>query len=153
MHSANRPYSRIEINKGFSKIKNQLHIEALHRGFKFDGRQVAYFEDVYTGIIFRGGEKYEYEHIRSAENAHSEFKAIHTDREIALLVNHRDNIGVTSVAINKFKDKYKIEERILNNSDAISRFNINVRLTKQNVRKADRSIQELSRQILNSRGQ
>ncbi|WP_051931277.1 hypothetical protein [Gillisia sp. Hel_I_29] len=151
MHDIIRPYSRIDINKEFIKVKKKLHDEAVIRGVELDGRPVSYFEDVYTGSIFRGGEKYEYEHIRSAENLHSEYKNIHTDKEIALIVNHRNNIGVTSLEINRFKDKYRIEDRILNDDDLIRKFQIDVFLTKRNVSKADTSINEMSLQILRDR--
>ena len=146
-----RPYSRIEINKQFKRVKNQMHLEALSRGFEYDGKQIAYYTDVYTGLVFRGGENYEYEHIRSSENIHSKFKNVHTDKEIALIVNHRDNIGVTSFEINRFKDRYKIEERILNDDNLIRKFQIDVKLTRQNLGKADKSIQEMSNSILKNR--
>ena len=88
MINPNRPYSRIEIDKQFAKVKRSMHKNAIIVGLEKYGENVAYFEDVYTGLAFKGGDSSEYEHIRSSENIHSKFKATHTDEEIALIVNH-----------------------------------------------------------------
>ena len=93
MINPHRPYTRIEIDKQFSKVKRLMHKNALIVGLEKYGENVAYFEDIYTGLAFKGGDNYEYEHIRSSENIHSKFKATHTDEEIALIVNHQDNVA------------------------------------------------------------
>lgn len=151
MINPKRPYSRIEIDKEFRKVKEQMHKEAQQRGLKQFGEEVAYHTDVYTGTSFKGGDNYEYEHIRSSENVFEKYKSSHTDKEIALIVNCAENIGVTSFEINRHKDKYRIEDRILKYPEKIRKYNINLALTKENVEKADASISKLATEILEHR--
>lgn len=151
MINANRLYSRSEIEKEFKKVKSRMHIEAKKLGKKYYGEDVAYFEDVYTGEIYKGGDRYEYEHIRSSENIFTKYKSTHTDKEIALIANCTDNVAVTSFEINRHKDKYQIEERILNDPAKILKFKINVKLTESNVKKADETIMKVASELLKNR--
>jgi len=146
-----RPYSRLEIDKEFRKVKRIMHKKALEKGVKTDGKKIAYYIDVYTGLIFRGGDKYDYEHIRSSENLHTKFKATHTDKEIALIVNHLDNVGVTHRSLNQYKDKYPIESRILNDSTKVLKYKIDKVLAEKNIRKADKSIKKIASELLKKR--
>lgn len=99
MHSS-RPYSRLEIDKEFIKMKAAMHDEALTRG---NGR--ALFDDCYTGKTLVGGDPYDYEHIFSSEAIHSKYKHLLSDQEIALVVNCPENVGVTMRVINQSKGK------------------------------------------------
>ena len=71
MIDSTRPYRRIEIDKVFAKVKSQMHIDALIRG----GDGLALYIDLYTGKALRGGDAYDYEHIRSSEEIHSKYKS------------------------------------------------------------------------------
>lgn len=144
MKSYGRKYSRIEINREFRRVKASMHNDALKKGLDHFGEEVAYYEDVYTGLIFKGGDNYEYEHIRSSESLFMRFRDSHTNEEIALIVNHPCNVSVTHFNINRYKDKYSIEERILSNPKKIKEFKIDIELTKKNVLRADQAIEEIS---------
>jgi len=146
-----RPYSRLEIDKEFQKVKRLMHKKALKKGYKIDGKKTAYYKDVYTGLIFRGGDRYDYEHIRSSENLHTKFKATHTDKEIALIVNHLDNVGVTDRDLNNYKDKYPIESRILNDPTKLLKYKINKKLAEKNIKKADKSIAKIAAELVKNR--
>lgn len=63
-----RPYRRTEIDKVFARVKATMHKRALERG-----NGVAYYTDIYTGLILRGGDPYDYEHIRSSEDLYMRY--------------------------------------------------------------------------------
>jgi len=132
----NRPYTRLAIDSVFAKRKALMHNEAVQRGIAFDGKNLALYTDCYTGKILRGGDPYDYEHIISAEEAFNYLKAFYNDNEIAVMVNHPDNVAVTLRSINKYKGKYSLEERLLKNPKKIKEFEIDVVLAKQNLEKA-----------------
>ena len=98
-----RPYSRLAIDKVFTKTKASMQQAALERG----GDGLALYTDVYTGETLRGGDAYDYEHLRSSEAVHTQFKSLLTDDQIALVVNCPENVGVTLSSINKSKRKRK----------------------------------------------
>ena len=148
MMDYNRPYSRIAINKAFVKRKCEMHKEAIVRGVNFDGIKLALYEDVYTGIQYRGGDSYEYEHLRSSHSVFEKFKHLHTDEEIAKIVNIPENVGITSFEINRHKDKYQMETRILEYPEKIINFMIDINLTKANLKKADKAMMKVSKEIL-----
>lgn len=102
----NRPYSRLAIDLIFTKTKAAMQKEALIRG----GDGLALYTDVYTGKMLRGGDAYDYEHLRSSEALHTQFKSLLTDDQIALVVNCPENVGVTLRCINQSKGKRKMEE-------------------------------------------
>ena len=58
----NRPYNRTEINKGFDKVKAEMHKEALAKGHAKYKDNKALYQDGYTGEELRGGDAYEYDH-------------------------------------------------------------------------------------------
>ena len=109
MLDKNRPYRRIEIDKEFGKAKRAMHAVALSRG-KAKGFTHALYQDIYTGKQLRGGDPYDYDHIRSSEEIHSKYKSILNDDQIALVVNCPENIGVTLSSINKSKGKRRMED-------------------------------------------
>lgn len=74
----NRPYNRDAINKVFEKIKAEMHQEAIKRGRKKYGKEIASYKDGYSGKELRGGEMYEYDHARSAEETFN--KSVLTDK-------------------------------------------------------------------------
>lgn len=98
--SSSRPYSRLEIDKEFTKVKATMHAEAMIRG---NGR--ASYRDCYTGKPLIGGEDYDYEHIYSSEWVHSTYKHLLTDEQIAKVANCPENVGVTLRVINQSKGK------------------------------------------------
>ncbi|MHA7941727.1 hypothetical protein ACJOV8_001435 [Formosa sp. 3Alg 14/1] len=149
MIDPNRPYSRLAINKVFTKLKQYMHKEALKRGLAFDDINVALYNDVYTNLIFRGGDNYEYEHLRSSQNVFEKYKHLHTDEDIAKIVNVPENVGITSFEINRHKDKYAMETRILNDSNKIALYNIDVKRTKKHLKQADLAMEKMSKSILN----
>ena len=67
MIHSDRPYSRLAIDKVFAKTKAGMQQAALIRG----GDGLALYTDVYTGKTLRGGDPYDYEHIRSSEAVHT----------------------------------------------------------------------------------
>ncbi len=136
----NRPYCRIEIDLAFAKRKALMHTDALERGKSYDNQDLALYYDCYSGKLLRGGDRYDYEHIISAEAVFERFKSTHTDKQIAELVNHPDNVATTLRSINQYKGKYDLESRILNNPQKIIEFEIDVELTKRNLHKAEKAI-------------
>ena len=64
-----RPYRRTEIDKIFTKTKAAMQQAALILG----GDGLALYTDVYTGKTLRGGDAYDYEHLRSSEAVHTQF--------------------------------------------------------------------------------
>lgn len=143
MTDPNRPYSRLAIDKIFSKNKATMQQAALIRG----GDGLALYTDVYTGKTLRGGDAYDYEHLRSSEAVHTQFKSLLTDDQIALVVNCPENVGVTLTFINKSKGKRKMEDW-LNNPSNIFTNSIDLKLTLANLKKADEGIERMARSFL-----
>ena len=121
-----------------------MHQDALMRGD--DGR--ALYTDCYTGEILRGGDRYDYEHIRSAEAVFMEYRNRLTNSEIAEVVNCPENVSVTLRTINQSKGKYKMEDW-LDNSINIDTHNINIKVTNLSIIKADLGINLKAKEILN----
>ena len=138
-----RPYHRTEIDLLFTKVKSQLHQEALVRG----GNGIALYPDCYTGETLRGGNRYDYEHIRSSEAVFMMYRERLTNHEIAEVVNCAENVSVTFRTINQSKGKMKMEDWLANASN-VSNYGINVALTKNALANADRGIQQKVREIL-----
>ncbi|TWI00429.1 hypothetical protein IQ05_01076 [Flavobacterium tiangeerense] len=138
-----RPYSRIAIDKIFATRKKAMQKEALIRGS--DG--IALYTDCYTGQILRGGERYDYEHIRSSEMLHSKFKHILTDEQIALVVNCPENVSVTLRTINQSKLKQLMEDW-MTKSNNITKHNINLKLTLSNLKIADEGIERMVNSLM-----
>ncbi len=145
MLDKNRPYSRLEIDKVFNKVKATMHAEALVRG-KAKGLGNALYQDIYTGKTLIGGDDYAYDHIRSAEAIHSKYKAILTDEQIAQVVNCPENVGTTLASINISKGKKNMEDW-LSNSNNISNYNIDLNLTKVNLKNADKGIERKANEL------
>ena len=146
MIDKNRPYRRLEIDKEFIKAKKLMHAAALSRG-KAKGFDQALYKDVYTGKELRGGDPYDYEHIRSSEEVHSKYKSILTDDQIALVVNCPENIGVTLSSINKSKGKRRMEDWLRNSANK-SNNGIDLKLTLESLKKADEGIERNVSQFL-----
>jgi len=143
MHNPTRPYYRYEIDLLFTKTKAQMHQEALMRGG--DGR--ALYIDCYTGNTLRGGDRYDYEHIRSSEAIFMAYRDRLTNSEIAEVVNCPENVAVTLRTINQSKGKMKLEDWLSTNGN-ISKHGINVDHTKSMIAKADKGIQYKVKEIL-----
>jgi hypothetical protein len=139
----NRPYSRLAIDRIFTKTKATMQQAALIRG----GDGLALYIDVYTGKTLRGGDPYDYEHIRSSEAVHSLYKSLLTDDQIALVVNCLENVGVTLSCINKSKGKRKMEDWLSNPANIVGN-EIDVELTLANLKKADYGIERMVREFL-----
>jgi hypothetical protein len=139
----NRPYSRLAIDKIFTKTKAMMQQAALIRG----GDGFALYIDVYTGKTLRGGDSYDYEHIRSSEAVHSQYKSLLTDDQIALVVNCPENVGVTLTFINKSKGKRKMEVWLSNPANIVVN-GIDLKLTFANLKKADDGIERMVREFL-----
>lgn len=142
-HNPTRPYHRTEIDLLFTKVKAQMHQQALARGG--DGK--ALFIDCYTGETLRGGDRYDYEHIRSSEAIFMEYRDRLTNSEIAEVVNCPENVAVTLRTINQSKGKMRMEDWLAN-SNNISNHSIDMALTRNALANADRSIQQKVREIL-----
>ena len=138
MIDANRPYSRLAIDLIFTKTKASMQKAALIRG----GDGLALYIDVYTGKTLRGGDAYDYEHLRSSEAIHTQFKSLLTDEQIALVVNCPENVGVTLRCINQSKGKRKMEDW-LNNPANITVNGIDLKITLANLKKADEGIERM----------
>jgi len=143
MLDPSRPYYRIEIDLLFAKVKAKLHQEALIRGG--DGK--AQFIDCYTGNDLRGGDRYDYEHIRSSEAIFMKYRDKLTNDEIAQVVNCSGNVAVTLRSINQSKGKMRMEDWIANENN-VDNHQINVKLTRKTLKIADKSIQEKAEEIL-----
>lgn len=143
MTNPNRPYSRLAIDKIFTKTKATMQQVALIRG----GDGLALYTDVYTGKILRGGDAYDYEHLRSSEAVHTQFKSRLTDDQIASVVNCPENVGVTLSSINKSKGKRKMEDWLANPSN-VTVHGIDLILTLSNLRKADEGIERMVKSIV-----
>jgi len=136
----NRPYRRFEIDLVFKALKATMHKDAIQRGIHYDNESIALYYDCYTGKMFRGGDRYDYEHIISAEAIFSHYKSTRTNEEIAQIVNHPDNLKVTLRTINQYKGKYDLQTRILNNPSKIKQFNIDSKLAKINLQNAELAV-------------
>ena len=145
----NRPYSRIAIDKEFKIIKAQMHSEALTRGAKENVKN-AVFKDAYTGKKLIGGGKYEFDHIRSAENIYNKYKALLTDDEIAKVVNCNENVVATHMDINRAKGKWDLE-KLLEDNQKVKKLGINLPITKQTTKKADEAIKRKVQEIIKNR--
>ena len=138
-----RPYRRIEIDKIFTKTKAAMQQAALIRG----GDGLALYIDVYTGKTLRGGDAYDYEHLRSSEAVHTQFKSRLTDDQIALVVNCPENVGVTLSCINKSKGKRRMEDWLSNPAN-ITANGIDLKITLANLKKADEGIERMVKSFL-----
>ena len=138
-----RAYRRTEIDKIFTKTKAAMQQAALIRG----GDGLALYTDIYTGKTLRGGDAYDYEHLRSSEAVHTQFKSCLTDEQIALAVNCPENVGVTLRRINQSKGKRKMEDWLANPAN-ITANGIDLKLTLSNLRKADEGIERMVRDFL-----
>jgi hypothetical protein len=133
-----RPYRRIEIDKIFTRTKASMQQAALIRG----GDGIALYIDVYTGKTLRGGDPYDYEHLRSSESVHTQFKSLLTDEQIALVVNCSENVAVTLRCINQSKGKRKMEDWLSNPAN-ITENGIDLKLALSNLKQADEGIERM----------
>lgn len=135
MIDPNRPYWRTEIDLAFTKRKTAMHAEALKRS----GDGVALFQDCYTGKILRGGDPYDYEHIRSSEEIFMKYRHILTNEQIADVVNCRENVGVTLRTINQSKGKRRMEDWL---SSGLNReeFGVDLKYAMGSLKKAEEGI-------------
>ena len=138
-----RPYHRTEIDLLFTKVKSQMHRQALARG----GNGIALYTDCYTGETLRGGDRYDYEHIRSSEAVFMMHRDRLTNHEIAEVVNCPENVSVTLRTINQSKGKMRMEDWLANASN-VAHHGINVALTQNALKKADIGIQKKVNEIL-----
>ncbi|RKS53793.1 hypothetical protein BC962_2049 [Gillisia mitskevichiae] len=143
MKDPNRPYHRTEIDLLFTRVKAQLHQKALERGG--DGK--ALYTDCYTGKILRGGDRYDYEHIRSSESIFMAYRDRLTNFNIAEVVNCPENVAVTLRSINQSKGKMRLEDWISNSGNGV-KHGINIELSRNVAAKADRGIQQKAKEIL-----
>lgn len=139
-----RPYSRLAIDLIFNKTKAAMQKAALVRG----GDELALYIDCYTGETLRGGDRYDYEHIRSSEMLHTKYKHLLTDEQIALVVNCPENVSVTLRTINQSKLKQAMEDWMAK-SDNITKHNIDLKLTLANLKKADEGIERMVKSLVN----
>ena len=141
-HNPLRPYHRTEIDLLFTKVKAQMQKEALIRGG--DGR--ALYIDCYTGETLRGGDRYDYEHIRSSEEVFMAYRDRLTNTEIAEVVNCSENVAVTLRTINQSKGKMRLEDWL--SPANVSNHGINLALCRNAAAKADKGIQQKVKEIL-----
>src|SRR5690554_1256807 len=134
-----RRYMRIDTDKEFAKVKAEMHKNAVLRG-----GGVALHQDVYTGKTLRGGDPYDYEHIRSSEELYMKYRDKLTDQQIALVVNCPENVAVTLRSINKSKGKTKMEEWMRLHG---SKYEIDVDLTSKAIERADAAIEKLATEL------
>lgn len=142
-HNPTRPYHRIEIDLLFTKVKAQMHQQAIKRGD--DG--VALYMDCYTGQILRGGDRYDYEHIRSSESIFMAYCDRLTNSQIAEVVNCLENVDVTLRTINQSKGKMRMEDWLAN-ANNVSNHNIDMVITKNALANADKGIQKKVKEII-----
>ncbi|WP_205619200.1 hypothetical protein [Christiangramia echinicola] len=117
--------------------------EALVRGS--DSR--ALYTDCYTGETLRGGDRYDYEHIRSSEAVFIEYRDRLTNHEIAEVVNCPENVAVTLRTINQSKGKMRLEDW-LSNQDNVAKHKINLPLAKKSAANADKGIKQKVKEIV-----
>ena len=130
-----RPYHRVEIDIAFAKRKALMHIKALNRG----GDGLALYQDCYTGKTLRGGDPYDYEHIRSSEEIFMRYRHILTNEQIAEVVNCPENVGVTLRTINQSKGKRPMEDW-LNSSLNRPELGVDLKHAALSLKKADEGI-------------
>ncbi|QNK77713.1 hypothetical protein H7F37_01075 [Winogradskyella sp. PAMC22761] len=130
-----RPYHRQEIDLLFTKVKAQMHQQALTRG----GDGIALYTDCYTGETLRGGDRYDYEHIRSSEDVFMTYRDRLTNAEIAQVVNCPENVAVTLRTINQSKGKMRMEDWMAN-SRHILNHKIDLISTNKSLVNADKGI-------------
>lgn len=138
-----RPYRRIEIDKIFTRTKASMQQAALIRG----GDGIALYIDVYTGKTLRGGDSYDYEHLRSSEAVHTQYKSLLNDENIALVVNCPENVAVTLRRINQSKGKRRMENWLSNPAN-ITANEIDLKLTLANLKKADDGIERMAKSLM-----
>ncbi|WP_159023478.1 hypothetical protein [Formosa sp. L2A11] len=143
MQNPNRPYHRTEIDLLFTKVKAQMHKTALIRG----GDGIALYTDCYTGETLRGGDRYDYEHIRSAEAVFMMYRDRLSNSEIAEVVNCLENVSVTLRVINQSKGKTRMEDW-LNSGSNLTTYKINTVITTSSLKKADSGINRKANSIL-----
>ena len=95
----------------------------------------------------RGGDRYDYEHIRSSEEIFMAYRDRLTNSEIAEVVNCPENVAVTLRSINQSKGKKRLEDW-LSNTTNISNHGINVDLAQNAAANADNGIQKKVKEIL-----
>ena len=142
MIDSDRPYRRTEIDTIFTKTKASMQKAALKRG----GDGIALYIDVYTGKTLRGGDPYDYEHLRSSEAIHTQYKSVLTDEQIALVVNCAENVSVTLRCINQSKGKRRMEHWLANPANIVVN-GIDLKLTLANLKKADEGIESMVRSL------
>ncbi|WP_229793737.1 hypothetical protein [Salinimicrobium marinum] len=120
-----------------------MHQEALARGG--DGKTL--YTDCYTGETLRGGDHYDYEHIRSSKAVFMAYRDRLTNSEIAEVVNCAENVTVTLRTINQSKGKTRIEDW-LSNTDNVTNHRISIALAKSAAAKADMGIEQKVKKIL-----
>ncbi|WP_223270872.1 hypothetical protein [Subsaximicrobium wynnwilliamsii] len=143
MHNPTRPYHRLEIDLLFNKVKAQMHQRALAKG----GDGIALYTDCYTGETLRGGDRYDYEHIRSSEAVFMKYRDRLTNHEIAEVVNCPENVSVTLRTINQSKGKMRLEDW-LENANKVSNHGINGVLARKALANAEMGIQRKVDEIL-----
>ena len=143
MLDTNRPYHRTEIDLLFTRIKAQLHQKALERG----GDLKALYTDCYTGETLRGGDRYDYEHIRSSETVFMAYRDRLTNSEIAEVVNCSENVAVTLRTINQSKGKMRLEDWLFDPT-LVAYHGIDLAMARKTAAKADKGIQQKAEEIL-----
>lgn len=136
-----RPYSRLEIDKAFTRMKAMLHQEAVSRG-----NGIALHEDSYTGKVLNGGDRYDYDHIFPCEQIHSLYKDRLSDIQIAQVVNCRENIAVTLRSLNMSKGKKDPEDWLADSRNMISH-GINKGLSTSAIQRAKLGIERLAEKL------
>ena len=112
-----------------------MQIEALKRG----GNGLALYQDCYTAKTLRGGDPYDYEHIRSSEEIFMKYRHILTNEQIAQVVNCPENVGVTLRTINQSKGKRRMEDWLMS---ALNKpeLGVDLKYTLSSLKKADEGI-------------
>ncbi len=123
-----------------------MHQQALKRG----GDDIALYTDCYTGETLRGGDRYDYEHIRSSEEIFMTYRDRLTNSEIAKVVNCPENVAVTLRSINQSKGKLRMEVWMANVNN-ISNHAINVSLVKKCLVNADKGIKLKFNHVLSTK--
>ena len=141
MQTPDRPYYRKEIDEVFNKVKAKLHAAAQQKG-----GGVALFTDCYTGKTLRGGEAYDYEHVRSSEELFMKYRDCMTNEEIAKVVNCEGNVKVTTRAINQSKGKRRFE--VWCTPENRIKYDISEKVSAKTLLEADASIKRKAVEIL-----
>lgn len=141
MQTPDRPYYRKEIDEVFKKVKVKLHAAAQEKG-----GGVALFTDCYTGKILRGGEMYDYEHVRSSEELFMLYRDRMTNEQIAEVVNCEGNVKVTTRAINQSKGKRMFE--VWCTPENRIKYDISETVSAKTLLEADASIKRKAQEIL-----